>query len=93
MIFETTLSPSQTNEKTQIATLQAITINEADPDLQDLFENHNYEKPLDPEEFSTDRGWWFSCRTCGGNTRVRTRHPYCRHCGFSPQTTIQSKRS
>jgi hypothetical protein len=55
-----------------------------DPDyIQDLFENYNYDKPLIPEEFSVDRGWWFSCRTCGGRTYLRTPHPYCRHCGFS----------
>lgn len=52
-------------------------------DFQSLFENNNYEKSLDPEDFSTNRGWWFRCRTCGGQTKLRTKHPYCRHCGFS----------
>ena len=55
-------------------------------DLQDLYENNNYHKPLDPNDFSVDRGWWYRCQICGGQTRLRTRHPYCRHCGFSQST-------
>ena len=58
-------------------------------DLQDQFENYHYEKPLDPDEFSVSRGWWYRCRYCDGFTKVHTRHPYCRHCGFSPSTTIK----
>lgn len=93
MILESIQETAQATEKLRQALCEHSSPNGTEVDLQDLYENHNYSKALEPEEFSTDRGWWFSCRTCGGNTRVRTRHPYCRHCGFSPQTTIQSKRS
>jgi len=59
--------------------------------LQDAYENRNYYKKLNPEDFSLDRSWWYRCSYCGGQTRVHTRHPYCKHCGFSPKTTIQKK--
>jgi hypothetical protein len=55
-------------------------------DLQESFENNNFYKALDPKDFSTDRSWSFHCRTCGGQTRLRTKHAYCRHCGFSQST-------
>lgn len=61
---------------------------EEEPDLQNEFENQNYEMPLLPEEFSNSRAWWYRCRTCGGETRVHTRHPFCRHCGFSPKSVL-----
>ncbi|MCO5143636.1 MAG: hypothetical protein M9962_11150 [Oligoflexia bacterium] len=55
-------------------------------DLQGLFENYNYYKPLDPREFSVSRDWYYSCRICGGETKLSTKHPYCCHCGFSQRT-------
>jgi hypothetical protein len=61
---------------------------EEEPDFQALYENSDEDGELDPESFSLDRGWWYSCRICGGETRVHTRHPFCSYCGFSPRTTI-----
>lgn len=63
-----------------------LSLRQEEEDVQDLYENNNYHKELDPEDFTLDRGWWFRCRTCGGETRLRTKHPYCRHCGFSQKT-------
>lgn len=63
-----------------------LSLRPEEEDLQDLYENNNYRKELDSEDFALDRGWWFCCRTCGGETRLRTKHPYCRHCGFSQKT-------
>ena len=60
-------------------------------DLQEAYENNHYYKSLDPEDFSTDRGWWFDCRICGGQTKLRSRHPYCRHCGFSQRSMEQRR--
>lgn len=59
---------------------------EEEPDLQADFEDNNYYKALDPEDFATDRGWWYRCRHCDQHTRVRSKAPVCRHCGFSQQT-------
>jgi hypothetical protein len=59
---------------------------EEEVDLQSLFENHRFDEPLRPEAFEDGRGWCFKCRACGGETHLRTRHPYCRHCGFSKRT-------
>jgi hypothetical protein len=59
---------------------------EEEVDLQEAFEDNNYYKALDPEDFATDRGWWYRCRHCDQHTRVRSKAPYCRQCGFS-QTT------
>lgn len=56
---------------------------EEEPDLQADFEDNNYYKPLDPEDFAVDRGWWYRCRHCDSHTRVRSKSPYCRLCGFS----------
>lgn len=61
-------------------------LEECEVDLQELFEDANYGRPLDPEDFSSDRGWWFRCRVCDASTRVRTRVPKCRHCGFAQKT-------
>ena len=54
-----------------------------EPDLQDLYENNNYYKALDPEDFTVDRGWWYRCRDCGVQTRIFTKNPSCLNCGFS----------
>ena len=41
---------------------------------------------IDPGDLSTDGGWWYRCRSCDLHTRVRTKAPHCRHCGFSQNT-------
>ena len=55
-------------------------------DLQEEYENNNYYKALDPEDFAIDRGWLYHCRVCDQATRVQTRVPRCRHCGFSQES-------
>lgn len=89
MQFQNLTSP-QSQPVSQATQVHVTNRPEKESDPQEIFENHNYEKSLDPEEFAVDRGWWYLCRTCGGSTRVRTRHPYCRHCGFSPKTILRS---
>lgn len=63
----------------EISTSQKV---EEEPDLQDLYENNNYYKELDLEDFALDRGWWYRCRDCGLETRLYTKVPRCAHCGF-----------
>ncbi len=61
---------------------QTRSTEEDEENLQEAYENNNYHQELDPEDFALDRGWWYRCRFCDGNTRVTTRIPRCRHCGF-----------
>lgn len=79
-------SAGQENISTRSAQRSVQRSEEDEVDLQELYENNNFHKALDPEDFSLDRGWWYRCRACDSNTRVRTRIPHCRHCGFSQKT-------
>lgn len=85
-----TLFEAQYSDIIYLSPLEEITLEE-EPDLQDLYENNNYYKALDPEDFSLDRGWWYRCQICGGQTRLRTRHIYCKHCGFSQNNKGESR--
>lgn len=40
-------------------------------------------REIDPEVLADDRAWWFLCRNCDRHSRVRSKVPSCRHCGFS----------
>lgn len=51
--------------------------------LQSTYENKDEFRPLEPEDFMTSRSWSYLCRICNGRTTLTTKHPYCRHCGFS----------
>jgi hypothetical protein len=85
------LATAQSATPTQSASFQMVfgselrsrPAHEEEPDLQEAFEDNNYFKPLDPEDFAMDRGWWYRCRHCDSHSRVRSKHPSCRHCGFT----------
>ena len=40
-------------------------------------------RAIDPEDLANDGGWWFQCRSCERHTRIRSKIPSCRYCGFS----------
>jgi len=38
---------------------------------------------INPEDLAHDRGWLYRCRACDLHTRVNSKVPNCRHCGFT----------
>lgn len=90
MLLVSTPSLAKTASASNLAAsrpeLHSRPAHELEPEIQEAFEDNNYYKSLDPEDFAVDRGWWYRCRHCDLHTRVRTKHPFCRHCGFSQQT-------
>lgn len=90
MFFASTQSAitikSSSNQTVCGIELHSRPAHEEEPDLQAAFEDNNYHKPLDPEDFSVDRGWWYRCRRCETHSRIHSKNPFCRRCGFTQST-------
>jgi hypothetical protein len=55
--------------------------------LQSIYESNKEFRALEPEDFESSRKWSYLCRICDGRTDLTTKHPYCRHCGFSARSS------